>query len=158
VLCPGCSLLQLRHTAPQEIMYTRHYWYRSGITHTMRLALKNLARTAEELVSLGRGDIVVDIGANDGTLLAAYNSPDIIRVGCEPANNLIEELRKVTPHVIHDFWTAGAYETMFPGRKAKVVTAIGMFYDMEDPNRFVADAVRILSDDGVFIAQLMCLR
>jgi ubiquinone/menaquinone biosynthesis C-methylase UbiE len=139
-------------------MYTRHYWYRSGITHTMRQALEDLVKNAEELVTLNNGDIVVDIGANDGTLLAAYKASDIVKVGCEPANNLVDELRRVTPHVIHDFWTANAFETAFPGVKAKIVTAIGMFYDMEDPNQFVADAAKVLSDDGVFIAQLMCLR
>jgi NDP-4-keto-2,6-dideoxyhexose 3-C-methyltransferase len=39
-----------------------------------------------------------------------------------------------------------------------VITAIGMFYDMEDPNAFIADAAAVLADDGVFVAQLMCLR
>lgn len=158
VLCSGCSLLQLRHTAPQEIMYTRHYWYRSGITHTMRAALRDIARSAEDLVTLRVDDIVLDIGANDGTLLAAYSTPDLIRVGCEPANNLVAELREVTPHIIHDFWRAEAFDALFPGKKAKVVTAIGMFYDMEDPNQFVADAARVLDENGIFIAQLMCLR
>src|SRR5690349_3379860 len=57
VLCSGCSLLQLRHTAPQEIMYTRHYWYRSGITHTMRAALRDIAHSGEDLVGLHAGDI-----------------------------------------------------------------------------------------------------
>jgi NDP-4-keto-2,6-dideoxyhexose 3-C-methyltransferase len=158
VLCSGCSLLQLRHTAPQELMYTRHYWYRSGITHTMRAALRDIARSAEDLVALHADDIVLDIGANDGTLLAAYNTPGLIKVGCEPANNLVAELREVTPHIIHDFWRAEAFDALFPGKKAKVVTAIGMFYDMEDPNQFVADAARVLDENGIFIAQLMCLR
>ena len=49
VLCGNCRLLQLRHTAPQEFMYTRHYWYRSGITHTMRAALREIAQCAELL-------------------------------------------------------------------------------------------------------------
>ena len=38
VMCEQCSLLQLRHTAPQELLYARYYWYRSGITDTMRRA------------------------------------------------------------------------------------------------------------------------
>ena len=33
-----------------------------------------------------------------------------------------------------------------------------MFYDMEDPNQFVQDAQKALASDGVFIAQLMCLK
>lgn len=158
VLCPRCTLLQLRHTAPQEIMYARHYWYRSGVTETMRRALADVTASIERLVRLEEGDIVLDIGANDGTLLQTYSCQEIRKVGCEPANNLVPTLREVTAYVIHDFWNAEAFERMFPGEKAKAVTAIGMFYDMEDPNQFIADAARVLADDGIFVAQLMCLR
>ena len=70
IMCNRCSLLQLRHTAPMELMYARHYWYRSGVTETMRTALRDVSATIEEMVGLGPGDVVLDIGANDGTLLA----------------------------------------------------------------------------------------
>ncbi len=156
VACRNCSLLQLRHTAPQELLYARHYWYRSGVTDTMRRALRNITAEIEQMVSLQAGDVVLDIGANDGTLLASYEVPGLVRVGCEPANNLVEQLREKADHVIHDFWTYGRYaELGLP--KAKVVTAIGMFYDLEDPNQFIRDAQRALAEDGVFVAQLMCL-
>jgi len=158
VLCERCTLLQLKHTAPQEILYARHYWYRSGVTETMRRALKDITDSVEQLVPLKPDDIVLDIGANDGTLLAAYTPKEIRRVGCEPANNLVPLLRQVTPSVIHDFWSYEAFDRVFPGERAKVITAIGMFYDMEDPNAFIADAARALADGGVFVAQLMCLR
>jgi len=158
VLCGTCTLLQLKHTAPQEILYARHYWYRSGVTETMRRALRDITENVERLVPLRDGDIVLDIGANDGTLLATYVNDTLRRVGCEPANNLVGLLREVTPHVIHGFWERAAFERMFPGEKARVITAIGMFYDMEDPNAFIADAATALADDGVFVAQLMCLR
>ena len=158
VLCGRCTLLQLKHTAPQEILYSRHYWYRSGVTDTMRRALKDITRSIEQIVRLEEHDIVLDIGANDGTLLEAYQSKEVRRVGCEPANNLVDLLRKVTPFVLHDFWNAEGFDRMFPGEKAKVITAIGMFYDMEDPNQFIADAAKVLAEDGIFVAQLMCLR
>jgi len=158
VLCEKCTLLQLKHTAPQEILYARHYWYRSGVTETMRRALRDVAESVERLVSPADGAIVLDIGANDGTLLAAYGNETLRRVGCEPANNLVGHLRQVTPHVIHGFWERDAFERMFPGEKAIAITAIGMFYDMDDPNTFIADAASVLAHDGVFVAQLMCLR
>jgi hypothetical protein len=153
IFCENCSLLQLKHTAPQELMYARFYWYRSGVTETMRNALKEIAETTAKMANLKPGDVVLDIGANDGTLLSFYPK-DVTRVGCEPANNLVDELRKHTPNVIHDFWSYEAYK--YP--KAKIVTALGMFYDMEDPNQFVADAAKVLTDDGIFVAQLMCLK
>lgn len=158
VLCNECTLLQLEHTAPQEIMYARHYWYRSGVTETMRRALRDITESVERRVALQDGDIVLDIGANDGTLLASYANDNLRKVGCEPANNLVDLLREVTPHVLHGFWERQAYEQMFPGEKARVITAIGMFYDMEEPNAFIADAAAVLAADGIFIAQLMCLR
>jgi len=161
VLCEGeCSLLQLRHTAPQELLYARHYWYRSGVTETMRKGLRDITSQIESVVVLKPGDAVLDIGANDGTLLASYSVPGLHRVGCEPANNLIAELRTRADHVIHDFWNQERYLEIM--RKngfglAKVVTAIGMFYDLEEPNQFIRDAQQVLAPDGVFVAQLMCL-
>jgi len=158
VLCENseCGLLQLRHTAPQEIMYSRHYWYRSGLNQTIIDDLRDIAEKAREMVSLKKGDVVLDIGANDGTLLSFFPK-DYVRVGCEPADNLQEELKKHADYALHDFWSEAAYKKLgLP--KAKIIAAIGMFYDMEDPNQFVRDACNVLADDGVFIAQLMTLK
>lgn len=160
VLCGKCTLLQLRHTAPQELLYRRFYWYRSGVTDTMRRALRDITRAIEQMVPLKAGDVMLDIGANDGTLLASYGVKGIRRVGCEPANNLIDLLRKNADVVLHDFWRYEGYAALAKQEgfgKAKVVTAIGMFYDLEDPNQFIGDAQKALAEDGAFVAQLMCL-
>ncbi len=161
VMCKDCTLLQLRHTAPQELLYARYYWYRSGITDTMRLALRNITKEIEETISLVPGDVVLDIGANDGTMLSTYTAPGIRRVGCEPANNLVDALGQNTDYVMHDFWNYERYMELAQGwgfGKAKVITAIGMFYDLEDPNKFIRDAQKALAEEGIFIAQLMCLQ
>jgi 2-polyprenyl-3-methyl-5-hydroxy-6-metoxy-1,4-benzoquinol methylase len=161
VLCGKCSLLQLRHTAPMELMYSRFYWYRSGVTDTMRGALRDITEQIESIADLNHGDVVLDVGANDGTLLKSYAQDGLRRVGCEPADNIIESLRETVEFSIHDFWNVESYNVLANENgfgKAKVVTAIGMFYDMEDPNQFVADITKVLAEDGVFVAQLMCLR
>ena len=159
VMCEHCLLVQLRDTAPQELLYARFYWYRSGVTDTMKKALRNITESIEQRVHLKAGDIVMDIGSNDGTMLRTYVVPGIVKVGVEPASNLAEEGRKSLDYFINDFWTKENYEKAIPGaKKAKVITAIGMFYDMEDPNQFIRDAALCMEDDGVFIAQLMCLK
>ena len=33
-----------------------------------------------------------------------------------------------------------------------------MFYDLEKPNKFIKDASYSLHDNGIFVAQLMCLK
>ena len=157
VHCKNCDLLQLKHTAPQELLYARHYWYRSGINPVITADLKEIAQVATKMAKLKKGDIVLDIGANDGTMLKYYPK-NLIRVGCEPATNLTKYLRKVTPHIIADFWTYKSWRKKFSDKKAKVITAIGMFYDMENPNQFIRDAAKALDKNGIFIAQLMTLK
>lgn len=161
VHCKQCDLTQLRHTAPQELLYSRQYWYRSGVTDTMKRELRNIVVDAQGLVNLAVGDLVLDIGANDGTLLQYYDTAGVVRVGCEPADNLVDELEAHCEVLIHDFWNAETFHKATKDHgdnsKAKIVTAIGMFYDLEEPAKFVKDIEKVLHDDGVFIAQLMTL-
>lgn len=158
-LCNNCTLVQLKHTAPQAILYSRYYWYRSGTTKTMRDALRDITKSAEGIIQLQPNDVVLDIGSNDGTLLRSYSTyvDNLIKVGVEPANNLIEVGSQGVTHFINGFWDYENYWGIV-GQKAKVITAIGMFYDLEDPNQFIGDVAKALSGDGVFIAQLMCLK
>ena len=117
----------------------------------MKKALRDITAKVEKMFDLQKGDIVLDIGSNDGSLLRTYTVPGLITVGVEPADNLEEEGKQGLSHHIHDFWNYGVYEKTMR-KKAKIITAIGMFYDMEDPNDFIADWAKALTEDGVFIA------
>ena len=63
--CHRCSLIQLSHIAPQQVMYKRFYWYRSGITKTMRLALQNFFKESLKYVKLNVNDVVLPEGVKD---------------------------------------------------------------------------------------------
>ncbi len=158
--CKKCTLIQLSHIAPQELMYRRFYWYKSGVTKTMRDALKELFNSTLKHVKINNKDVVLDIGANDGTLLKYYKKK-YTTIGCEPAKNLIKSLKKNCKYVMNNFWS---YQNLFKLikknnlDKPKIITAIGMFYDLENPNKFIKDAADSLHDKGIFVAQLMCLK
>jgi NDP-4-keto-2,6-dideoxyhexose 3-C-methyltransferase len=160
VLCDpssgGCSLLQLRHTVPSDLMF-RQYWYRSGINKSMTLALQDIASGVERVVQLSKGDVVVDIGCNDGTLLRSYKTPALKLVGFEPATNLIPFAEQGTTKIINDYFNLQAYRAHFPDTKAKVITSIAMFYDLEDPNAFVQHVAECLDDNGVWVIQMSYL-
>lgn len=149
MLCGNCTLLQLRHTTPPQWLY-RHYWYKSGVNASMRAALADIAAKAEKLVGLQPGDSVLDIGCNDGTLLRAYRTRGIRRVGFEPGENLLADARVGTDLIINDFFNGAAVE----GEKFKIVSSIAMFYDLEDPNRFVADVASCLDPSGVWVIEM----
>lgn len=164
-LCRDCTLVQAKHS-PAMDMYSGHYWYASGRNQTMRDALADVAESVAKVAKPKAGDIWVDVGANDGTLLNEVEGHGLLRVGVEPANNLAEQCSRHCEVLVNDFWSAEKYNKCLwirqagtlSDNKAKVITAIGMLYDLEDPNRFVADIAKVLAPDGVFIAQLMCLK
>jgi len=99
------------------------------------------------------GDLVVDIGCNDGTLLRSYKNPGLNLVGFEPAKNLVEDARKGTGHIFNDFFAFDLFRKEFPDSKAKIITSIAMFYDLDDPDGFVADIVKCLDSNGVWVIQ-----
>lgn len=158
VLCRRCRLLQLRHTVPGELMY-RNYWYRSGTNQTMRDALADIAHKAETLIHLKEGDAVLDIGCNDGTLLASYDTGGITRIGVDPAENLAQHSRKVADHVIVGFFDTETVEAdpRFGGLHPRIVTSIAMFYDLENPRKFVRDIRRVMDPEGLWIVQMSWL-
>jgi SAM-dependent methyltransferase len=158
VLCRRCRLLQLKHSVPPEVMY-RNYWYRSGTNQTMRDALADISGKAETLMHLKAGDAVLDIGCNDGTLLASYRTGGLYKAGFDPAKNLAVLSRKVADRVVDDFFCADAFlaDGELAAHRPKVVTSIAMFYDLEEPNRFVSDIKRVLHRDGLWIIQMSYL-
>ncbi len=149
LLCAKCNLLQLRHTTPAEWLY-RRYWYKSGVNASMRAALADITERAAACVGLRAGDAVLDIGCNDGTLLRSYGAKGIRRVGCEPALNLAAEARQGTDEIISDFFPNHTLR----GARFRVITSIAMFYDLEDPNAFVAAVAGALAEDGVWVIEM----
>ena len=82
-------------------------------------------------------------------------------IGCEPAKNLTKELKKNCHYVMDDFWSFEKLDYILNKhnlKKPKLITAIGMFYDLDDPSKFIGDISKALDDNGIFIAQLMCLK
>ena len=156
VLCDpatgGCGLLQLKHTFSADVMY-RTYWYRSGINQTMRSELAGIAKKVEEIVPLAAGDAVVDIGSNDSTELRSYTVPGLKLIGFEPSKNLMQYAEPGVTKVINDYFTHAGWSAYAGNAKAKAITAIAMFYDLDDPNAFVADIVKCLDDEGLFVVQ-----
>lgn len=149
----GCGLVQIREAVSPEAMY-RNYWYLSGVNKTMVDELTDIARITEKIVKLENGDVVVDIGSNDGTLLRSYTTRKILRVGFEPAKNLMKHAREGASHIFSDFFSAALFKKKFKSKKVKIVTAIAMFYDLNDPNGFVSDVASILDERGIFVIQL----
>ncbi len=158
VLCRQCRLLQLRHTVAGDMMY-QEYWYHSGTNQTMRDALADISGSATKLMHLQAGDSVLDIGCNDGTLVGSYQVPGLYKIGFDPARNLAVLSRKVADNVLVGFFEADRFlsDSKLASHRPKVITSIAMFYDLEEPRKFVADIKRVMHPDGLWIMQMSYL-
>ena len=149
VWCPDSGLLQLAHTYEASEMYGENYGYRSGLNQSMVRQLTQKVAHLEKLAGLAAGDVVLDIGSNDATSLKAYQTPSLTRVGIDPTG---EKFRRYYPDEIllaPDFFFSKVFESLSK-KRAKIVTSIAMFYDLDDPVWFVREIAKVLAPEGVW--------
>lgn len=151
----GCGLVQLKETVNPDLLYT-NYFYRSAVSDTMRRDLKKVVVNTQQKVELRDGDIVVDIGANDCTMLA-YFPENTIRIGVEPAKNIDWSGIDKSIKIVNNYFSKANLEPALEGKKVKIFTSCAMFYDLDDPHSFVADVKSLLAPDGVWCIQLSYL-
>jgi NDP-4-keto-2,6-dideoxyhexose 3-C-methyltransferase len=149
VQCKYCNLVQMKYTNDLDSMYKTQYWYKSSLNNSMLRDLQNVVENIESTVKLKDGELVVDIGANDGSLFTFYSNPNLIKVGFDPAPNL-KETAETRCRFINDYFPSKEYEFT---QKAKVITSIAMFYDLPDPNKFINKIKDALAEDGIWVIQ-----
>lgn len=157
--CTGsehCGLVQMRYDVPAEEMYLQTYGYRSGLNESMVAHIRGIAEYASSWAGedLGAGDIVLDIGSNDGTLLSFYPQK-LVRLGIDPTASQFRQYYSEGVVVVEDFFSRGVFvNAMGANAKAKCVTSISMFYDLPDPMAFVKEIASILDPiDGVWVME-----
>jgi 2-polyprenyl-3-methyl-5-hydroxy-6-metoxy-1,4-benzoquinol methylase len=149
----ACGLLQLAHTFPPEILYA-NYWYRSGTNATMRDHLRKIVENARALVA-SPALTVLDIGCNDGTLLANYPA-GTVRYGVDPSDIALEISDDVK--VVNTVFPSEQAAAMLPKAGFDVVTSIAMFYDLEDPVEFARAIAALLKPNGVWVFEMSYLQ
>ncbi len=158
ILCCDCGLLQLGHDFDRSALYQHDYGYRSGINESMRAHLQALTQGIVARLPLKAGDLVLDIGSNDGTLLKSYaTDPEIRRIGIDPTAKQFSAFYPPEIPVVADYFSADVFTAVSDGRRAKVITSIAMFYGLPDPNAFVADLAQTLDPAGVWVLELCYL-
>jgi hypothetical protein len=152
VKCHGenaCHLVQLRHSFEADQMYGMNYGYRSGLNSSMVAHLKEKAAKLQKLNPLTPDDLVLDVGSNDGTSLSFYPG-EVTRVGMDPTIVKFGKFYQPGINAIPEFFSASSFRAHYGDRKAKIISSIAMFYDLEEPMKFVKDIAEVIADDGIW--------
>ena len=156
---PGaCGLVQLLHTAELNEMYGTTYGYYSSISPTMVSHLEAKVHTLVDFARPKPGDVVLDIGCNDGTLLNAYGTmAGLTRIGMDPSSKKFAGHFQPDIKTVYDFFSENGARTLIGNKTCKIITSIAMFYDLDDPMKFMRDIRALLSRDGVWALELSYL-
>lgn len=156
LFCHVCKLVQLKHTTPQYEMYHDRYGFKSGISESIKDDLDDNVRHAFQYKNDPK--TWLDIASNDGTLLS-FVPADVYRVGVDPVGFLCEQAKSKADLIINNFFAADLFTDYNPmdghmeNWQFDVITSISCFYDMPDPNKFVADVASVLDRRGIWDIQ-----
>ena len=153
----ACGLIQLKHTAELDEMYGATYGYHSSLSPTMESHLRDKILNLLDFVKPKQGEIILDIGCNDGTLLNCCEGKGLVRVGIDPSSKKFAAFFQDDIQVIHDFFSAVKVREMIGEQPCKIITSIAMFYDIDDPVDFMRQIKSILAADGVWALELSYL-
>jgi hypothetical protein len=146
----ACGLLQMEHDYDLEKLYGDNYGYRSGLNQSMVDHLEGIAKKVSQTANLEEGDLIVDIGSNDGTLFRFYDEIKYKLLGIDPTASKFENFYPPNSQFIPDFFSAKTIRNKF-NQNAKIITSIACFYDLERPLDFVAQVKETLTDDGIWM-------
>mgnify|MGYP001198757086 CR=1 FL=1 len=150
-ICKKCELVQLTHNFDLKYLYGPDYGYRTGINKTMLNHVKNVVRYLSKKTNLKKTDNVLDIASNDGSLLNFYNK-NITTFGIDPILNKYEDQYQNINYKISDFFSAEKVRSKI-NKKFKIITALSVFYDALNPNKFLKDIKKLLSKEGIFLLE-----
>ncbi len=155
--CRDCTMVQIDHTIPKENMFS-DYPYVSGTTKTLPAHFRETSERIAAAYGLGPDDLVVDIGSNDGTWLKQYGSFGCRVLGIEAAKNVATLAQEAGVPTWNEFFNeACARDILKQHGPAKIVTAAGVFFHLEELHSVVRGIAALLASDGVFVVQAIYL-
>ena len=143
--CQDCGLAQLLYEIPPEEIY-KDYLYLTGSSVGLADHFAQYARRVATVCNLGSGDLVVDIGSNDGTLLKHFKALGMRVLGVEPCAQIAAVAEAAGIPTIVQYFSGG-----YSVHKAKLITANNVVANVNDLDSFMAGVVEVLDTDGTFV-------
>jgi hypothetical protein len=151
VYCNNCNLLQLENSFDKKKLYGDNYGYMSSLNSSMTSHLSRKANLLKKY-NIINGDLIIDIGSNDGTFLSFFEKKFNL-IGIDPTIKKFRKNYRKDIIKVENFFSKNAL-TSYTKKKAKLITSIAMFYDLDDPIKFAEDVYELLDKDGIWHLEL----
>ena len=110
-VCLDSWLVQLEEFPEPVDMFENHP-YISGYSKPVVDHFEKLANNLSKEYNLSNGSLVLDIGANDGTLLTKFKNNGSCVIGVDPGNITAEYAKKNQILVLNTFWNSKTGEIL----------------------------------------------
>jgi SAM-dependent methyltransferase len=149
--CDDCTLVQIGYEVDPRILFPHSYPYLSGTTRILRDNFRDLAHQCRDLFGIGAEDLVVDVGANDGTLLTPFKELGCKVLGIEPSQAADVATGRGIAMMKDYFSRDAARRAVEQYGSARIVTAANVFAHIPNPHGIVEAIKSMLVPGGVFI-------
>ena len=150
-LCEGCGLIQLVHVVDPTLIY-RSYLYRTAVSLGLTEHFRGLSRAVIARAALEPGELVVEFGSNDGTLLGFFRDSGMSVQGVDPAERIAAEASaKGVPTRADFFDPAVAADIRATRGPARAVLANNAMANIDDLGAILRGVKTLLAPDGVFV-------
>jgi hypothetical protein len=155
--CRDCSMVQIGHTIPKEIMFV-HHGYLSGTTRALRGHFLEVKDDILKRVKFESGDYILDIGGNDGTFLMPFARDGIPCLNVESGVRQAQFSNENRIPCLNKFFNDElAAEILRERGAAKAIHGSGIFFHLEELHSVFRGIKRLLHPEGVLVAQFIYL-
>jgi hypothetical protein len=150
---PTLGHSQLNFIVPHDELYHPNYPYRPGITKEIILHHSEQAKINKKKYNIQDGELIVDIGSNDGTLLQCYKENGFAVLGIEPTN-MADVANKNGVETIKSVFDEKTAQTILKShKKPKLITATNVFAHMASLGSVMQGVLKLLDNDSFFIIE-----
>ena len=153
IACLSCALIQVADPLPPDFYVD--YVYVPSASATMPVHFRALAKRFRADLITEPGQVVMDIGCNDGLLLAACIDEGLSVLGIDPSTNITDLARAKGVGVVNDYFTAAsAVRIRAEHGAAQVIVTTNTFNHIDNLHGFIDGVALLLAPDGTFVIEV----
>lgn len=157
-VCEDCWQVQIEEFPSPEFMFANHP-YITGVNMPVVSHFEQMIDDVIKKFMLPKNSLVIDIGANDGTLLKCFEKRGMRILGIDPGQRTGKLARDRGVTVCETFWnqeTALSIKQL--NLKPNLITATAVFYHIEDIHSFVRGLRDLMDDQTIFLTQCVYMK
>ncbi|HLF18650.1 MAG TPA: class I SAM-dependent methyltransferase [Candidatus Omnitrophota bacterium] len=150
-ICRQCTAIQLMEVVDPTILYG-NYIYETSISKGLVQHFEEYSDDVINKVKPLAGQLVVDIGSNDGTLLKFFKKQGLSVLGIDPAPKASQHAQEAGIETWQEYFSPSLAQKIKQKRGcAKIITANNVFANIDDLGAFINGIKTVLDPSGYFV-------